>query len=541
VSKQRFRGALNAAQFPLVSTLQGRTVVQPQLDNNVRTTQAFYGTAESADYSIPQLLYCENVFPTAEGLMSVGFTPIIPALVGASLFDQAITLRDEDENNFLFAPAGGLNYIYTANAGVWVSTNPIDGAVGRQVSRAYVNGRTFICYQGLGIYEYVSGAFTKLALTGIAEATIDGIGGSNNYLVAFADIIVYWSSLINPTDFAPSITTGAGFSIPQDVKAKITAIVGTAGGFIIYTAKNAVAAVYTNNIRAPFTFKEIANAGGLLTYEQVTGDSSSGPQYAWTTGGLQMITTQKSEPVSAEVNDFFAGKLYETWNATTKQLVQVRTSLNDFAVKITYIGSRFLVLSYGFSTSGIYSYALILDTTLKRWGKIKLDHVDCFNYPYPNLFGDLAYDDLGTVSYDDLGSTSYDDLSLGLTSVQPSKRTIGFLQADGAVQILVADYSKDANSGVAIFGKFQLIRARMMTMQRLDIECVICAGGATVNLLTSLDGKNLATVDVMQLLGTSLDTQRYAKRRTGINFAVVVEGSFALTSYMLEVTAEGDR
>ena len=70
-----------------------------------------------------------------------------------SVFDQAITLRDADENNFLLCPAGGQNYIYRGNVGAWVSANPIS-AEGKQVSRAYVNGRTFICYAGLGIYEY---------------------------------------------------------------------------------------------------------------------------------------------------------------------------------------------------------------------------------------------------------------------------------------------------------------------------------------------------------------------------------------------------
>ena len=68
MAKQRFTGALNAADFPFLSVLKGRSVVQPQLDNNVRTTQTFYGTEESANYNIAQLLYCENVLPTAEGL-----------------------------------------------------------------------------------------------------------------------------------------------------------------------------------------------------------------------------------------------------------------------------------------------------------------------------------------------------------------------------------------------------------------------------------------------------------------------------------------
>lgn len=542
MAKYRFQGALNAATFPLVSSFQSRTVVQPQLDNNVKTNQAFYGTQESADYSIPQLLYCENVLPTAEGIMSVGYQQEIPGLSGVSNFDQAITLRDSDENNFLFTPAGGANYIFLANDGVWASKDPISAA-GKTVTRAYVNGRTFICYDGLGIYEYdtANDTFLPQPILGLTGAQIRGIGASNNYLIAYDDITVYWSSLINPLDFVPSLTTGAGFSIPQDVKARISAVVGTAGGFIIYTEKNAVAAVYTQNARAPFNFKEIANAGGILSYEQVTSDQNSGIQYAWTTGGMQTITVQKADTLSAELNDFLAGRVWEYWDTQNKRLIQQKSSLTEFPVKVTYIASRYLVISYSTEEDDVFNYALIYDTALKRWGKVKIDHVDCFNYPYPNVFGDLSYDDLAAVSYEALGSTSYDGLATGIQSIQPSKRAVGFLKPDGEVQLMIMDYNKGDQQGVAVFGKFQLTRARLMTIQKLDLEALYGPTSTQVSAIASSSGKPLDTVKEMQLMLDGDDIKRYARRLTGINVSVAVEGSFSLTSYLLEVTNDGDR
>lgn len=543
MAKYRFQGAINAAVFPFVSAFQSRTVVQPQLDNNVKTNQAFYGTQESADYSIPQLLYCENMMPTAEGLMSVGYSRVIePADPAVTTFDQAITLRDADENNFLFAPAGGMNYIYRGNTGVWASTNPI-AAAGVTVSRAYVNGRTFICYEGLGIYEYDSAADTFLPqpIIGLTAAEIRGIGSSNNYLIAFTNITVYWSSLVNPLDFFPSLTTGAGFSIPQDVKAKITGVIGTAGGFIIYTAKNAVAAVYTQNSRAPFNFKEISNAGGIETYEQVTSDQNSGPQYAWGTGGLQKVTTQGSEVLSGELNDFLAGRLWESWDPIGKRLLPQKAGASEFRVKVTYIGSRYLIISYSVDSGDVFQYALLYDTSLKRWGKIKRDHVDCFNYPYPNVFGDLSYDDLATISYEALGETSYAELATGIISLQPSKRTIGLLGADGSVEILEMDYNKGDQAGVAVFGKFQLTRARVMTIQQLALEAVFGTNAVTVTAIASIRGKTLDTVESMRLLTEDGDLKTYAKRLTGTNVSVAMEGAFSVTSYLLEVTNDGDR
>lgn len=548
MAKYRFRGALNAAVFPFLSLLKSRSVVQPQLDNNVKTNEAFYGTSESADYGVPQLLYCENVVPTAEGLQSVSYQQVVAGTDGVTDFDQVIVLRDADENNYLFSPAGGLNYIYNASTATWVSTDPI-AATSAVVTRAYVNGRTFVCYAGIGIFEHdaTAGTFLPVTITGLTMADINGIGASNNYLLAYDTLTVYWSSLVSPTDFVPSVTTGAGSLVPQDVKARITAVIGTAGGFIVYTAKNAVAAVYTNNIRAPFSFKEIANAGGIDGFEQVNSDQTSGVQYTWGTGGLQRVTLQSSEPLSAEADDFLSGRVWEEWDPVSKQLLVHEENAIEFNVKIAYISSRYLIVSYSVDTSTTYQYALIYDTKLRRWGKAKIDHVDCFAYPYSDIAGDFSYDDLGELSYDDLGETTYDGLGFAILGNPPSKRTVAFLQADGSIQLMLMDYNKTVvEGGVAIFGKFQLIRSLMMTLQRLDLEGVYADpvdGNSlvTVTALASLDGYNLSNAQAMRLLQRIGKLQRYAKRITGINVSVAVEGTFALSSYLLEVTAEGDR
>lgn len=543
MTSQTFSGLLNAATWPLVSLFQSRTVVQPQLDLNVRNPRSFYGTQESVNYQLPQLLYCENVVPTGEGLTSVGYSQVIARLPGVSSFDQAITLRDANENNFLLVPANGANYIYKGNVGAWVSTNPVT-LLTTKISRAYVNGRTFVCYAGLGIYEYNTGTgvFALVALTGLTATAIKGIGSSSNYLLAYDGITLYWSSLIDPTDFTPSIVTGAGFSTPQDVKSDVTAVVGTSGGFIAYTSKNAVAAVFTNNIRAPFSFKEIANAGGLESYEQVTSDQSSGAQYAWTTGGLQKITLQGAEPVAGEVSDFLSGRIWEYWDSSQKKLIPQLLAANEFDVKLSYVGSRMLVISYSYTGNGVYQYALLYDVVLKRWGKVKIDHVDCFQHPYPNVFGDLSYSDLSTISYEDLGDTSYTGLATGIVSPSPSRRSMAFLGVDGAVNIALFDYNKQNQRGILVLGKFQLVRSRRISLEYVEFEGVMDDNPETVvTLLTSWDGKNQDVSDSMILTKARSNYRRYARRTTGENFSFALEGTFALSSYHMRVTAEGDR
>lgn len=548
MAKYRFRLALAAAQFPLVSILAGRTVGEDRLDEDVRVPQTVIGQQAPGQMNTPQALYMENVIPISEGLQSVGYLTKILALSGASDFDQAITIRDEAENNYLFSPARGKNYIWDAATGMWVSTNPIAGWTGKLVTRAYVNGRTFICYEGIGVYELVAGVFTHQALTGIADADVRGIGSSSNYLLAFTDLEVHWSSLVDPLDFVPSLTTGAGFSIPQDVKARITAVLGISGGFIVYTAKNAVAAVYTNNVRAPFTFKEIANAGGIQTYEQVTSEQTSGAQYAWTTGGFQKITVQSAEPVSAEINDFIAGKMYETYDPVTKLLTQFYTDAYEFPVKLSFISSRFLVLSYSTDPdSGLYQWAIFYDTILKRYGKLKVDHVDCFSYPYPNVSGNVTYAMLANTTYDDLAQTSYADLATGVISDPPSKLTVAFLLPTGEVKLLTMDYDKeDQHNAVLILGKFQLVRTNLLQVQRFVIDGVYNPAADLPHSLvvfvgSSIDGYRPDRVVPMVLLRGGNKTVEYAKRITGLNCYVIIEGTYALSSAMLEVTNDGDR
>jgi hypothetical protein len=263
---------------------------------------------------------------------------------------------------------------------------------------------------------------------------------------------------------------------------------------------------------------------------------------------MQKITPQGAETISAELNDFLAGRQWEYWDAATKQIVHVLSGATEFNVKVAYIGNRYLVISYSVTSSDLYQYALVFDTVLKRWGKLKFDHVDCFSYSYPNVFGDLAYEDLTTVSYEDFGAATYADLSEGLTSSPPSKKVLAFLKPTGAVHLALMTYNKEEATqlGVAIFGKFQLLRNRMITLQYIDFEGiyrdeVTLIPDIVATVLTALDGKNLTPAYPLVLTKNSVRMQRYAKRVTGVNISLALEGSFALSSYIMEVTAEGDR
>lgn len=526
---ETFTAILNAANFPFVSDFFQRSIIIPGLDNPVRTPKAYYGNEESVNFELAQTYYCQNVMPTAEGLMSVGYSQVVAALVGAADFDQVITLRDTDENNFLFAPAGGKNYVYTANRGSWQSTNPFVAPPDAIVTRSYVNGRTFVAYEGIGAYEYDTGAetFLPVAFTGLPAGipTISGVAASNNYNICWNNITIAWSSLVDPVDFTSSISTGAGSAIPQDVKGPIRAIVPISGGFVAYTTKNAVAALYTNNARAPFVFKEISNAGGIEGPEQVSIDAALGFHYAYTTAGLQKITVNSAEFVDAGLSDFLAGRILETFDISTLTWTVERLSA-VVKVKVAFISGRFLVVSYGKQTSPqTYTHAVVLDVALNRWGKLKITHIDAFAYPYPNIIGQVT--------------------------IPLPKQSVGFLSADGTVQLLVMDYREQQDEGVLLLGKYQLIRQKTVTFQYVELESINPAMVPDVYLLTSLDGRNNEAPQALTVIYDGGNIRKYGApppssstqvvRRAGKNFSLLAVGSFELSTSTFTITKGGNR
>lgn len=521
-----FTALLGAADFPFVTDFFARPAIIVGLDGPPKAPRSYTGDKDNYNPELAQHFYCQNVMPTAEGIMSIGYSQLVPAIVGATDFDQQLTLRDGDENNFLFVPARGQNYVYTQNAAAWQSLNPFVGWSGDIVSRSYVNGRTFICYQRKNIFEYdrVANTFNAVPFTpstGVPIASIDGISNSNNYLIWWSGLVVGWSSLIDPTDLSPNINTGAGSAIPQDVKGPIRSIVPVTGGFIIYTTKNAVSALYTNNARAPFVFREISNAGGILLPDQVTQDGTLGFHYAWTSNGLQKITTSGAEVVNTAVTDFLAGRIMESFDLST--LLLTITRLNAaLRVKVSYVAGRYLVLSYGIPSivPQRYTHALILDLSLRRWGKVQIDHVHPLSYPYPNFIGKVTS--------------------------QPPKESLAFLQLDGTIKLMLMDYRDGANEGVLLLGRYQLARSRMINFQYLELETLQQPYPPAIYLVVSLNGKTLLAPVPLQLTEDSGNLKKYGvpangAQRVGTNISILAVGTFELSTAVLTFLKHGNR
>lgn len=544
MASHTFKALLNAASFPFSARLAHQTVLVPGLDQNIKVPERFYGEISSADFGVPQVIYCENMMPAGEGMISTSLKEVIPApavVAGAQQFDQILQLRDVDENLVYLVPARGQNYIYKEGSSTWTSAGAPAVPTQAAISRAYVNGRTFVCYAGQGIYEYnpTTSLLEKKTLVGLTDADVLYITQSSNYMIAVSRLEVRWSSLVDPLDFVPSTTTGAGRQTPQDLKGPITAVWGVPGGFLIFTSRNCVAATYSTNIRAPFIFREVDNAGGVESYEQITTETASAKVYAWTTGGLQSVTLRAAEIMHPEVSDFLAGKYWEQWEPFSKTLVGARME-DDFRVKLAHVSSRYLVISYGRPFEQ-FEYALIYDLALKRWGKVRVPHVDVTFFTYLPSGADRTYDEALAAgeTYDDYAGTTYDSLIERPLLESTVKDSLVFMQVDGRCLQLVMDYRERNSEAVLVLGRYQMRRERAISLQTVQVDHVRSNWPLKLTAQATLDGAE----ESQQFVGTQIEatsrTRTYGFDFAARNFTLILEGTFEAKDITMNCTDSG--
>ena len=570
-SIQRVKLAINAANIPFVSTQASRAVVVPSADSSARSPVAFSGNQESLDHNVAQVIYAENVLPVAEGIRSVSFRSLIPPSPHSD-FDSVFPLRDADENHILFSPSFGRNYIHNPTTNTWAASPTIPAiwaanlAAGIDITRSrvtycYVDGQTFVCYSRLhgtltapphtaidmSIMRWNPATQSLQPSTGFITnlpfpiGEIDGIASSAGFLIVWSGISIAWAPFTGTAfDFSPIINmgfSGAGRQIPQDIKGPITTIISAGSGFIAFTARNAIgASFHANNISSPWVFREIPSVGGLESYEQATVETQLERLVALTTSGLQTISINSGSAVFPSLADFITGRRFETYSAPDKRLFP--TAVNtDIFVKINAIGSRYLAISYGFFP-GIFSFALVYDSQLQRWGKIRLVHRDCFNYIYKAPMVALTYGNLVDVSYAATLPRSYAEMNITPTGLTPAQHAMAFLLETGEVRVASwsTENTVDSHNAVAILGAVQLSRTRNIQLNRIEVEGM---HNGTISVQTSSNGRTIDTVVPTTIIEQAQDLQIAGCMVDCKNFNLVIEGNFNLSTLIVEALPTG--
>lgn len=508
-----YRGNLSAKVFPFISEYFGPTVIIPGQDQNF-SRQLSSSEDPDKDRGIPQIYYCHNVMPSAEGFQSVGYANALTDYRAG--FKKVFTLRNTKGEEILFSrDSSGNNYVLHSGGTEWSTIDKISTTADVKITTATVNGQTYIYFARIGCYVYDTdiSSLRQVTLIGLEPSSILGITSSAGYMVAWTDTAVSWSSTIerasefSPIDFVPSLTTGAGGGNVEAARGKITHCFPHYLGFIIYTSDNAVAAVYSGNARYPFNMREIVNSGGVNDESFISFDSSSGNHYAYTTSGLQLVSITQTQTVFPEVTDFIAGAYFEDFDESTLSFTrkELRAALKK---AINVISDRYLIISYGITS---LTHALVFDIAQKRFGKLKINHVSCFEWK-------------------PVGS-----------SVEVPRRSIGFLQMDGSIKVVDFNYTSANSKGVMVLGKYQLARSRLAQLQEVSVENVRDSSKFALYNLVSYDGKTLQPPVPGTLAEDYGPVKKYNFHQTGLNHTLLAIGSFYCSAIVLKLNVHGRR
>jgi hypothetical protein len=511
-----FRANLSSAVFPMTLADAGRTVISQQGDQNYDKRVDPQGTQKDA--GIPQAIYLQDVIPTVNGYQSIGYNsdtkPMPPRQSGtgtlALVQSFVVDVPGRSLPAILVQRQGTLSYHDVVSIPITFSTSwqyqattvrPVKGLEDSTI--ATVRGVNYWC-DGNTIFSFTIDpntyqvTFLSLltVITGITIATIKAICSSYNYLIAIDDNnVVHWSSTTTPTDFVPSLVTGAGSEIPSDLQGQARFILTHPDGFIIYSDRNAVFARYTGNARYPFKFTPIADAGGYTTVKQVSGNNQSLVHYGLDNSNkVQILKEGRAELVAPEVTTYLERKTYrDTFDYATNAFG--KTNLPLYAVH--FLLDRYIII-------GDFVY----DTLLQRYGKLSYDyHSICASDRYVVFIPNNSTGKPAKLSFD-----IYDSLA--------------------------------TFQGVLLLGKFQVVRSRNIKLEGVEVESSQDASLVTPNfsmyLYPSLDGKNfLSPIELTCTFSDELITAPV--HNTAKNHSILLKGAFDINTLQLDFTIAGGR
>ena len=515
-----YRGNLSAKVIPVNPDLFGRSIVVKDRDQNY-APNVTSRTDVDKDIGMPQVMYIANYLPTEYGYSAIGLYGSKETCPGTPY--TAFPVRNSTSVITLVHTTEG--YLYRLKKSTEGSEVPQFVYIGQYVgniSYALAAGSTYIYVAGVGCYQYNfnDDTLSSVTLSGLAPEAILGITSTGGYMLAWSSDAIAWSSLVNPTDFVPSLDTGAGGGGVEGAKGAITVCVSNSYGVYIFTESNCVSAQLSNNARFPFNFKEIVGSSGVESAQQVSFEGNQNSAYAFTSAGFQQISHNGAKNLWTELHE--NGLNCPIWNENTVISSGATSGVDGKIVdaKLVNVGSKYICVSIKARTNNYYDQCWIYDTALDKWGRIVKDHYDVFET---------------------------DDFKIGFITT-----TNRYIHVDSPFS--TSPYPIEPDLPYIALGRYQYSRARLTMLQQIDLENCYPVDIRDVNGdllefqaypkvydMASLDGKSGVFEEMYRDAFSSVAYARYLTRKTALNHTILVKGFANLNSIVLLFTQGGNR
>lgn len=503
-------------------------------------------SALSPAQQTPQAYFMDNVFPCSRGYTSVSFTghiPAIPALASPIL--DCFKITSADGSLAYLAITSTELWIFDANYPVWTVRKTFPSSL-TPISFANVRGEFYLylpsLYQAVK-YDFASSVFTNVTLLGIDMTDVSGISDSGDRMLMYSYGQIYWSSVFDPLDFIPSLSTGAGSSSILAIRSVITAVVSLGQDFIIYTTQNAVGARATGDFNFPYVFKEIVGSSGAASLNHIAYNSNSQVHLVWTYSGFQEVNTQSAKYIFPELSDgIISGARFNYF-----QGMPVVEHLEKLDVLVRFCSNRWVCISTKDSSKTYYSDCYVLDTLLERWGKLTVQHSALLEY-WPIAVADrFTYDDIqgDFPTYNDFVDNYRETFGVDLVVNPPVPGdNFGLVTPAGAIFTVAPSDTADYRGGILgvsaevsriIFGKYKVTRDAGVRLEEIRLNQLHSGGIAAFSHAYSGD------INRKHSTWTALPTQpgTWKGHLIGDSISVEFTGVFKITALELGLQSAG--
>jgi hypothetical protein len=512
-----------------------------------RTPAANHGTDSTQQQGYNQVYFMENVMPSSRGITSVGYQSVVPQL--DSFVPKYVLECRSTTGELTYVGVDGSNVLHWYDESGWKLYDTVFADAEFVPQAVVVRGQSYFYFGNYEVltWDSVAEKIVPIAIEAIEMGAILGICSGGSQLVLFSATIIYYSAALDATDFLPSLATGAGSTGILALKGTIVTCLPLGQDFVVYTQYSAVHARYTGNFALPFVYNEVAGSTGIVTQKHVAYNTNTGSHIAYVNVGLQEITPSGVASIFPDISDQVSKGVVAFIDELTGMLsYDVIQAVN---VKLTFVANRWLCISLGIDpATEIYKEAYIFDSSLQRWGRIKVTHSCIFEWAGSaavegiKTYQDLSnayplYQDVGVLLYRDLGSLAakYSALNKQKLAIMSDQGQVCLLVPTESGQLAGNNIGTDAAMPCALVGRIKLFRDQGVVFQWTRLNKLVQGDIA----LIGHDYNGAPIKRVTNLSPSLIHAGTYSKAMNADSVSVEIQGSFVLTDLQICLASGG--